>query len=62
MKSLKGHFLVASPHLPDDNFYHSVVLMVQHDQEGAVGLVLNRPTKNTVQEIWQLVAGPPNEK
>lgn len=42
--SLKGHFLLAPPMLPDVNFYRSIVLVMQHDDEGAIGLILNRPT------------------
>ena len=59
MKSLKGHFLVASPHLADANFYRSVVLMIQHDEDGAVGLVLNRPTDNTIAEVWEMISESP---
>lgn len=55
MKSLRGHFLIASPHLADPNFYKSVVLMIKHDDEGAFGLILNRPTDNPVSDIWKLV-------
>lgn len=51
MDSLQGHFLVGSPHLTDPNFYRSVVLMVQHDADGALGLILNRPTSHTVAEL-----------
>lgn len=61
MDSLKGHFLVGSPHLNDPNFYRSVVLMVQHDAEGALGLILNRPTQNTVADIWEMVAERPSQ-
>ncbi len=53
MKSLKGHFLVASPHLADTNFFRSVVLMIQHDDEGAFGVVMNRPTNHTISELWE---------
>ena len=35
--------LVASPSLLDPNFLHTVVLIVEHDEEGALGLILNRP-------------------
>jgi putative transcriptional regulator len=40
----KGRLLVASPLLDDPNFERSVVLMLDHTDEGAVGLVLNRPS------------------
>src|SRR2546429_6526132 len=55
MKSLQGQFLIASPHLADTNFYKGVVLMIKHDDEGAMGLILNRPTENTVTEVWKMV-------
>jgi len=61
MKSTNGHFLVASPHLSDGNFYHSVVLMIQHDDEGAFGVVLNRPSKKTISDLWDLVDEAPVE-
>ena len=43
--SLAGRLLVAMPGMLDPNFSRTVVLMVEHSQEGAVGLVLNRPTQ-----------------
>lgn len=55
MDSLRGTLLIASPHLPDGNFYRTVVLMIQHDAAGALGVVLNRPMKTTVAEIWKMV-------
>ncbi|RCS42123.1 YqgE/AlgH family protein [Bremerella cremea] len=57
MESLAGKFLIASPYLPDPNFLRTVVLMVQHDHEGALGLVLTRPINLTVQELWKNVSG-----
>jgi len=56
MPSLQGHFLVASPYLADGNFNRTVVLMVKHDDEGAFGLVLNRPTDNRIADFLQLIA------
>jgi putative transcriptional regulator len=53
--SLQGKLLVASPHLGDGNFFRSVVLLIKHDDEGAFGLILNRPTNNTLGEIWKAV-------
>mgnify|MGYP005851771495 CR=1 FL=1 len=55
MHSLRGYFLVASPHLPDPNFCRTVVLMIQHDENGALGLVLNRPTASTVGQLWETI-------
>ena len=42
--SLKGRLIVASPPLHDENFRRTVVLMLEHGPEGALGIVLNRPT------------------
>jgi putative transcriptional regulator len=61
MESLRGRLLVASPHLIDPNFYRSVVLMVQHDESGAFGLILNRPTGKTIKDVWKLVSDEPCE-
>ena len=44
MDSLHGHLLVASPALRDPNFRRTVVLLTEHTEEGAAGLVLNRPS------------------
>ena len=52
MTSLQGRFLVASPRLGDPNFFRSVVLIAQHDDEGAFGVMLNRPLDQTVRELW----------
>src|SRR5215212_9188042 len=40
---LAGQLLVAEPSLDDPNFAHTIVLIVQHDSSGALGLVVNRP-------------------
>jgi putative transcriptional regulator len=59
MTSLQGHFLVASPHLSDGNFFRSVVLMIKHDNEGAFGVILNRPTQSSVEDVWNLLSEEP---
>jgi putative transcriptional regulator len=46
--SLKGQLLLASPALFDPNFRRTVVLVTEHTEEGAAGLVLNRPTATAV--------------
>jgi len=53
MGSLQGHLLVATPRLPDENFSKTVALLVQHNEQGALGLVLNRPSGETVDQLWQ---------
>jgi putative transcriptional regulator len=50
MESLRGKLLIATPPLPDPNFWRTVVLVVDHSEEGALGLVLNRPSNATVGE------------
>ena len=59
MDSLQGHFLIASHELRDPNFFHSVVLVVRHGEDGALGLVLNRPTKAHIKQVWQQVSDTP---
>lgn len=39
-----GVLLIARPDLPDPNFFHSVVLLLHYDADGAAGVILNRPT------------------
>ena len=56
MDSLQGKLLIAAPRLADPNFFHTVILMVQHSEEGAVGLVLNRPMSIPIQKVWAQVA------
>lgn len=43
--------LVASPALLDPNFLHSVLLLVEHDEEGALGLILNRPLPLSLAQV-----------
>jgi putative transcriptional regulator len=55
MKSLKGHFLIASPNLIESTFRQTVVLMLQHDQNGALGVVINRVMDVTVKQACEQV-------
>lgn len=55
MDSLQGQFLIASPRLADANFARAVVLLIQHGEEGALGLVVNRPLETRVEEICENV-------
>jgi len=58
-KSLQGHLLAAPPHEFDPDFVKTVILLIQHSQQQAVGVVLNRPTETTVKEYWKSVLKKP---
>jgi putative transcriptional regulator len=61
----KGRLLVATPALGDPNFDRTVVLVLEHTAEGAVGVVLNRPSATDLVEAgadwggWDLLAAAP---
>lgn len=59
MSSLQGQFLIATPSMDDPNFRQTVMLMVQHDAEGAFALVLNRPSNLTVKQAWEQIGSTP---
>lgn len=57
-----GRLLVAAPALVDPNFAHTVVLILDHDDDGTLGVVLNRPTGvrvDAVLEDWSPEVGEP---
>ena len=44
MESFRGKLLLATPELLDSNFFRAVILVLEHTNEGAIGVVLNRPS------------------
>jgi putative transcriptional regulator len=50
-ESLRGKLLVASPALVDPNFARTVVLITEHNDEGAMGMVLNRPSDTELSDV-----------
>jgi putative transcriptional regulator len=62
-ESLRGKLLVASPALLDPNFARTVVLITEHSDEGAMGIVLNRPSDAAVDavvpELAEIAGGEP---
>ena len=60
--STKGRFLVATPPLADPNFDRSVVFMIEHHRDGALGVVVNRPSDERLDaplERWaELLTAP----
>ncbi len=45
MESLTGHFLISTPQMPDPRFREQVIYLCAHNEEGAMGLVINNPSK-----------------
>ncbi|HBD19527.1 MAG TPA: YqgE/AlgH family protein [Arenimonas sp.] len=50
-RSLTDHFLIAMPAMDDPNFFRSVTLVCQHDDDGAMGLVVNREADFSFGEV-----------
>ena len=50
MSSLRGQLLVAGPALVEPTFHRTVILVCEHDSDGAMGLVLNRPSPISVEQ------------
>lgn len=62
MASLRGQLLVGANHLQDPNFHRTVVLLLEHNDEGAFGVVLNRPLEVEVDDVlpgWSDVVDAP---
>ena len=53
---LRGHLLIATPTLNDPDFLRSVVLIAEHSEEGAMGLILNRPLEVLVVDAVEPLA------
>ena len=51
MQSLKGQFLIATPQLSAPIFAHSVILMLEHSDEGAMGVIVNQPINTMVTDL-----------
>ena len=49
--SLSNHFLIAMPALDDPNFHHTTTYICEHDADGALGVVINRPLEMQLGEI-----------
>lgn len=59
---LAGQLLIATPSLGDPNFARAVILVLQHDEDGAVGVILNRPSNLAVADVlppWAVAVAEP---
>ncbi|XZE54953.1 YqgE/AlgH family protein [Planctomycetaceae bacterium SH139] len=59
--SYTGKLLVASPSVADPLFGRGVCLVMHHDEDGAIGVLLNRPMQGGPEALWKLLA-PPQEQ
>ncbi|TBU76134.1 YqgE/AlgH family protein [Phytopseudomonas daroniae] len=50
---LKHHFLIAMPHMADPNFAHTVIYLIEHNDQGAMGLVINRPNGLNLADVLE---------
>lgn len=60
--SLRGRLLVSTPGLTDASFDRTVVLLLEHDADGALGVILNRQSDTSVREVlpdWHRIASEP---
>lgn len=53
---LTDHFLIAMPTLQDPNFFHGVTLICEHSEQGAMGIMINRPLGISLGEIFAEMA------
>lgn len=51
--SLKHHFLIAMPHMDDPNFAQTVTYLVEHNEQGAMGLVINKPNGLNLADVLE---------
>ncbi len=58
MKSLQAYLLIAADELAEP-FTRSVVLLIRHNEDGALGLILNRPTSATLKDAWERLNDTP---
>ena len=55
---LTNQFLIAMPGLLDPNFFHSVTYICEHNQNGAMGIVINQPVDLTIGELMEQMGEP----
>ncbi len=59
---LNHHFLIAMPNLADPNFFHTVTYICEHDADGAMGIVINRPLDLCLSDILTHMAIEPTSE
>lgn len=58
MVNLTNHFLIAMPAMVDANFSRSLIYVCEHNADGALGVIVNRPTEMTLAALFEQVDIP----
>jgi putative transcriptional regulator len=53
----KGRLLLSEPYLADPNFERTVILLTEHNEEGSVGFILNKPSESRLSEVMEELKG-----
>lgn len=56
---LKHHFLLAMPHMADSRFAQSLIYLIEHTADGAMGLVVNRPSGLNLADVLEQLRPEP---
>lgn len=56
-RDLRGQLLIATPQMRESAFAKTVVLIVQDDEQGIFGIVLNRPASEPILRAWRQISG-----
>lgn len=61
MQSLQSHFLIAMPAMGDPNFNETVTFICEHNESGALGVIINRPLELTLAEVLEQLDLPADD-
>ena len=56
---LTNHFLIAMPAMADPHFAHTLTFVCEHNQDGALGIVVNKPTEMMLSALFEQIKLPP---
>ena len=56
LKLERGNLLISYPYLEDDYFYRSVICMIEHNNEGSFGLIINKKMPYKIGEVLPILA------
>ncbi len=56
--NFSNHFLIAMPGMTDPNFAHTLTYVCEHNQDGALGIVVNKPTDMTLSSLFEQIEVP----